>query len=223
VATLVLLALAGCRGPFSTLDPAGPGAATIVTMWWILLGGASLIFTLVMVLLWLAMRRSDRLAAVPERRWLVHGGLLLPALVLPPLAVYGFVVGERTLARPGEPYLRVEAIGERFRWSFAYPDAPPGPATLDVLHIPAGREVEVLVQSTDVIHSFWVPRLAGKIDAIPGRVNRIRITATNPGTYAGLCAEFCGRNHAEMVFAVIAHDPATYAQALEAAREGAAP
>lgn len=214
--------MAGCRGPFSTLDPAGPGGATIAAMWWTMLAGASLLFTLVMVLLWLSLRRGRPLAAVPERRWLLHGGLLLPAIVLPPLAVYGFVVGERTLARTGEPALRVEAIGERWRWRFAYPDAPPGPGTADVLHIPAGREVEVLVRSTDVIHSFWVPRLAGKIDAIPGRMNRIRITATAPGTYPGLCAEFCGRHHAEMVFAVVAHAPDAYAPALAAARGGAA-
>jgi cytochrome c oxidase subunit 2 len=187
-------------------------------MWWIMLAGASALFTLVMVLLFLAMRRSALTAAVPERSWLLHGGLLLPSLVLPPLAVYGFVVGERTLARPAEPALRIEATSQRWSWNFAYPDAPPGPGTADILHIPAGQPVEILVHSTDVIHSFWVPRLAGKIDAIPGRVNRIRLTAARPGTYPGLCAEFCGRHHAEMAFSVVAHDPAGYAAALAEAR-----
>jgi len=217
------MATAGCTGPLSALDPAGPGGAAVAALWWAMLAGAALLFALVMVLLWLAFRRTAPLAGVPERRWLLLGGLVLPTLVLTPLAVAGFVLGERVFA-PGEAApLRVEATGHRWRWSFTYPDAPPGPATPDILHIPAGQPVEVLVASSDVIHSFWVPRLAGKIDAIPGRVNRIRLRADQPGTYQGVCAEFCGRHHAEMSFLVIAHDPADYGAALAAARAGTAP
>ncbi len=212
------MATAGCTGPLSTLDPAGPGGAVIAALWWAMLAGAALLFALVMVLLWLAFRRTAPLARVPERSWLLLGGLVLPAIVLTPLAVAGFILGERVFAPAEEAALRVEANGHRWRWTFAYPDAPQGPLTLNTLHIPAGETVEVLVSSTDVIHSFWVPRLAGKIDAIPGRVNRIRLRAEQPGTYQGVCAEFCGTHHAEMGFLVIAHPPADYPAALAAAR-----
>ncbi len=188
-----------------------------------MLAGAALLFGLVMVLLWLGFRRTAPLARVPEHSWLLIGGLVLPALVLTPLTVAGFILGERVFAPAEAAALRVEATGHRWRWTFAYPDAPPGPSTPDILHIPAGQAVEVLVASTDVIHSFWVPRLAGKIDAIPGRVNRIRLQAEQPGTYQGVCAEFCGTHHAEMGFLVIAHAPADYPAALAAARAGIAP
>jgi cytochrome c oxidase subunit 2 len=83
-----------------------------------------------------------------------------------------------------------------------------------VLHLPAGTPVDIVVTSKDVIHAFWVPRLAGKIDAIPGRVNRLRIRADLPGRYEGLCNEFCGLDHANMRFAVIAHRPEDFSAAL---------
>jgi len=85
---------------------------------------------------------------------------------------------------------------------------------MDVLHIPAGQPVDVLVTSSDVIHSFWSPRLAGKIDAVPGHENVVRLTADRPGTYRGVCAEFCGVGHTDMHFSVVAHPPEEYAQAL---------
>jgi len=87
----------------------------------------------------------------------------------------------------------------------------------DILDIPAGRTVEIMVTGTDVIHSFWVPRLGGKIDAIPGTTNRILIRADVPGRYGGVCAEFCGTGHAGMDFSVIAHDRDAWA-AIEAGR-----
>ncbi len=82
----------------------------------------------------------------------------------------------------------------------------------DVLEIPAGRNVEVFVTSADVIHSFWVPRLGGKIDAIPGSRNRILLRADAPGRYGGVCAEFCGTGHSAMAFSVLVHDEAGWAR-----------
>ena len=106
-------------------------------------------------------------------------------------------------------------------WHFEYPDRPEWGRTKD-LHIPAGRPVDVTITSSDVIHSFWVPRLAGKIDAIPGRANTLRIEADRPGRYGGTCAEFCGTGHTGMSFDVIAHPPATYEKTM-AAMEKRAP
>ena len=86
--------------------------------------------------------------------------------------------------------------------------------TKNVLHLPAGTPVDIVVTSQDVIHAFWVPRLAGKIDAVPGRVNRLRIQADQPGRYEGLCNEFCGLGHAGMRFTVIVHRPEEFSAAL---------
>jgi len=226
-AALALLA-AGCSGPLSALDPAGPAGAAVAQLWWIMLAGAALLFALVAVLLWMAWRPSSPLGRISERGWLVLGGLGLPALVLTPLGAYGFIVGERAFANRGQADLVVEAVGQRWHWTFAYPqDAPSitaAPSTLHELHVPAGRTVEVRVSSRDVIHSFWTPRLAGKIDGIPGHVNRIRISADRPGVYHGVCAEFCGAGHAEMRFTVVAHEPGQYPAALAeaVARQGRA-
>src|SRR5690606_7741019 len=107
------------------------------------------------------------------------------------------------------PYTTLfRSVGERWMWTFRYPDA--GATSEEVLHIPAGEEIEFVVTSTDVIHSFWVPRLGGKIDAIPGHQNTIRLKADRPGRYGGVCAEFCGEGHEIMRFEVVAHPPEEY-------------
>ena len=93
----------------------------------------------------------------------------------------------------------------RYAWAFRHPG---GRATEGVLHIPAGRPVDLSITATDVIHSFWVPRLAGKMDAIPGHTNRLRIVASRPGIYRGECAEYCGTGHKDHGFTVVAHDAA---------------
>jgi cytochrome c oxidase subunit 2 len=95
--------------------------------------------------------------------------------------------------------------------------------TRNVLHLPAGTPVDIVVTSKDVIHAFWVPTLAGKVDAVPGRTNRLRIQADRPGQYEGQCNEFCGLGHAVMRFVVFVHRPEDYAAALAqaAASEGA--
>ena len=152
-------------------------------------------------------------ASVPPHRWIVLGGLALPAVVLVPLVAYGLVAGERLLPLPGVTPPRIEVRAERWGWTFRYPDHG-GKTTAGVLHLPAGTPVDIVVTSRDVIHSFWIPRLAGKIDAIPGRVNVLRIQADAPGRYEGLCAEFCGTGHAGMRFEVVAHPAADFAAAL---------
>ena len=129
---------------------------------------------------------------------------MLPAVVLLPLIAYAMIAGERLLPLPGQAPARIEAVGRQWTWTFRYPDH--GAAeTRGVLHMPAGAPVDILVSSQDVIHAFWIPRLAGKIDAVPGHVNRLRIQADQPGRYAGQCSEFCGLDHAGMRFDVIVH------------------
>src|SRR5690606_10098995 len=108
--------------------------------------------------------------------WIAYGGLAMPAAILVVLVAYALFAGERLLAHPDPDVPRVAARGEMWVWRFSYPGLP-GAGETEVLHIPAGRPVDVVVTSSDVIHSFWVPRLAGKIDAIPGHENIVRIEA----------------------------------------------
>lgn len=160
--------------------------------------GAGTIFALVAGLLAYAFWRSDQTVTINERRWLIGGGLAFPTVTLLALLAYALLSGERLIARDDPSALTVEAVAGQYRWDFRYPNSTrePSPA----LVIPVNRPVNVRVTSTDVMHSFWVPRLAGKIDAIPGHVNVIRIIADTPGIYRGQCAEFCGFGHTTMHF-----------------------
>ncbi|MFN3764452.1 MAG: cytochrome c oxidase subunit II [Aliihoeflea sp.] len=209
------LLLAGCSGPLSTLDPAGPAASAVATLWWIMFWGAALLFAMVGALYALAWWRPAMMARLSVGQWLVGGGLVMPIVVLTGLVTAAFVLGERLIARPLEdPPLRVYAQAHQWDWRFGYDDSG---STTRELHIPAGQPVDVVVTTADVIHSFWVPRLAGKIDAIPGHENVVRIEADRPGSYRGVCAEFCGNGHTTMRFTVVAHAPEDYDNARETA------
>lgn len=183
-----------------------------------MLVGGLVILLLVLGLLAAALLRGP----APEsgessaRVWLWGLGLGFPLVTLAALTMYGLVMGERLLPREARDLVTVQAEARQWVWAFGYADAP-GLVTEGILHIPTGRPVDVEITSLDVVHSFWVPRLAGKLDAIPGHVNVLRIEATAPGTYAGQSAEFSGPGYREHVFTVEAHDPAAWDQFL---REG---
>lgn len=196
----------GCSGSLSTIDPAGPAAEAIDTLWWVMLAGGAAILALVLALLALAFRRREP-GNAPVRLWIIGLGLVFPGIVLAALLAYGLVIGERLLPRDDMRLVTVEAQSSQYRWIFTHPSAS-GEAirTEGVLHIPAGRPVNVAITTEDVIHAFWVPRLAGKVDAIPGHENVLRIEAREPGVYPGRCAEYCGIGHSGHVFRVIAHD-----------------
>jgi len=216
-AAVSLLALAGCSGDYSALDPAGPAAHSIAQLWWAMLWGGGLLFVLVMGLFGLTLFRPGFGSGLSPKGWILAGGLLLPIPVLVTLTFYALFQGERLL--PGSNDLasvyRIEANARQWQWEFRYLDEPGAPATLGVLHIPAGRPVEVVTTSEDVIHSFWVPRLGGKIDATPGHAARIRISADLPGTFGGVCAEYCGTGHSRMRFRVEAHEMADFRALVE--------
>ena len=215
VGASTLAALSGCEERLSAVHPAGPAAQEIATLWWVLLAGATAIFLLVAVLLLLAFRSgpgpgSPGDEARREAVWIKGLGLGFSLAVLAALTAFGLVLGERLLPRPGPDVVAVGAQGRQWAWTFTYGDAPRR-TTEGVLHIPAGRPVDVAITSADVIHSFWVPRLAGKLDAVPGHVNVLRIEAWAPGDYAGLGAEYNGPGYAGHVFTVRAHDEAGWA------------
>lgn len=187
----------------SALEPAGTAAHAIATLWWVMLVGALLIWVgVVACFVWVA-RSSDTPRHRDAGRWLFWGALVLPAVVLVPLVSYAFLVGEqvvRARAWSGEP-VHVRAVARQWAWRFEYPQLRPH-HRFDRLLLPAGSPIRLEVQADDVIHSFWVPRLAGKLDAIPGRTNVMLLDALEPGTHGGTCAEFCGLQHATMRFEV---------------------
>lgn len=206
-----------CRGPHSLIDPAGPSAAAIAAVWWWMLAGALLVFAGV-VAVWLrAMRARPRARDTPGSgvAWIVGGGVVLPGVAITLLLVFGWRSGLHQMPiGPGSAPLRIEVSGEQWFWRVAYPDG--GPRLRNELRLPVGTPVDIHVRSTDVIHSFWVPRLGGKIDAIPGRTNVIRLQADQAGVFRGQCAEFCGLAHAHMVLAVHAMAPEDFSAWLAA-------
>ncbi len=211
--------LTGClEKPLSTLDPAGPAAADIAQVWWVMLIGFTLVWLLMVGLVLYAVMHRKRDGKAPRRTLLIGGGLVLPLVTVFALLVYGIGSGQGMLPLPtGEPVYRVDVRGHQWWWEVRYPDAAGGQRhSAGELHIPAGQPVDVHVTTADVIHSFWAPRLGGKIDAIPGRTNVIRLFADEPGTYYGVCAEFCGAQHARMHFIVQAHEPDALAERLAA-------
>jgi cytochrome c oxidase subunit 2 len=197
------------------LAPAGPVAETIADLWWLMLGLGVVVFFLFFALLLVGLVRSAGDAdpatpgpAPPEPRrrtgrWILGGGVLMPVVVL--LAVFGATVyAMRVLPTTAEPdALTVEIIGHRWWYEVHYPDGG-GIRTRDEMHIPVGRQVELRLTSTDVIHSFWVPELGGKMDMLPDGTNSLVLQADEPGRWTARCAEFCGLHHAQMKLRVIA-------------------
>ena len=177
-----------------------------------MLAGAAAILLLVCTLLALAFRRRRDGGGASVRGWIVGGGIVFPAVVLVALLGFGLVVGERLLPRDNPQTVRVSAEARQWQWTFTQPGNAGAIRTQHVLNIPAGRPIDVEITTQDVIHAFWVPRLAGKMDAIPGRQNVLRIEASQPGVYYGLCAEFCGIGHSRHGFRVVAHDAAGWAR-----------
>ncbi|OHE83080.1 MAG: cytochrome c oxidase subunit II [Lysobacterales bacterium RIFOXYD1_FULL_69_11] len=199
-------AASGCRGVQSALDPAGPAAATIAQTWWLMAAGATLVLALVLALLWYTLaRRQDGADFRHGTRVIVLGGLVLPTAALIALLVYGTDAGRRVMAMDEAVDLVVEVEGRQWFWTFHYLDDGGArvASTVNTLALPRGRMVEFRVSSVDVIHSFWIPRLGGKIDAIPGRTNTLRLRADLEGRMRGQCAEFCGLQHARMAFDVV--------------------
>lgn len=203
----------------SALHTAGPASGQIALLWWILLGTATVVFVIVIVYLGLGLTRSfyanrdeaDRLRI--GARIVLIGGIIIPAAILLGVMVLGLTT-LRALARPNiANESTIHVIGHQWWWEVRYPDT--GITLRDELHIPVGQPVDIHLTTADVIHAFWVPRLGGKLDAIPGRTNVLRLQADQPGTYRGQCAEFCGVDHAHMRFTLEAHPPEAFEQWLE--------
>jgi cytochrome c oxidase subunit 2 len=219
VALVMALGLVACgQDPPSMLDSRGPEARSIEGVWWLMFALAAAVYVVVSGFIVVAIvrgrrrRRADQPApeVKPEPKddtFIWWGGIVAPVVILAVLAVVT-IRTTRDLRAAEDGELRIEVTAKRWWWDVRYPDA--GVATASEIHIPVGRPVDIELMSDNVIHSFWVPQLAGKVDTIPGQRNHLRLRADEPGTYRGACAEYCGIQHANMSYLVIAEEPADF-------------
>jgi cytochrome c oxidase subunit 2 len=217
------LLLPGCSGRQSALAPASPQAELLAGLWWAMLIVAALVTALVLALLLvgLARGRGERpprpLPRRGSRRLVIGGGIILPVVVVIPFVVSSFSIGRIVDAPAPADALTVEVIGRLWWWEVHYLDAAGEriATTANEIHVPVGRPVRFLLSSDNVIHSFWVPNLQGKMDMIPGMVNTTWFQAEAPGVFRGQCAEFCGTQHALMAFLLVAEPAAQFERWLQ--------
>jgi len=206
----------------SALDPAGASAAHSLRLFDVYLDVSVVVFALVIGTLGLALSRKRQPAPEGQaprgpvernKSRAVTWATALTVLTLLGLLIASVATGHAMALLPTEQPVIVKVVSHKWWWEFRYRVS--GPATQFTtayeLHIPVGRPVQLELVATDVIHSFWVPNLGGKRDAIPGKHNVLFLHADRPGTYEGQCAEFCGTEHAHMRFLVIAESPREFA------------
>jgi cytochrome c oxidase subunit II len=176
--------------------------------WWLMFWMGLVVYVVVIGLLLYAIMRARRQAdpendpPISDRAFFTVGGLILPILILAVVLSDSVRTGQAVIDPPDEPTMTIEVIGHMFWWEVHYLDYDV--VTANEIHIPVGEPVELLLTSADVIHSFWVPELGGKMDLNPGKVNTTWIQADEEDTYFGQCAELCGVQHALMAKLVIA-------------------
>lgn len=199
--------LGGCTGYPSVLAPASPEAGEVASLFWGVMAVAAVIFVVVEGLLVIALLRFRNRANAPEPDQ-IHGHLRLEIAwtLVPSLVVVGlFVATLQTMGAVTEPKrdaLQVKVVGYQWWWKVEYPDL--GITTAADIHVPVGQPVAIELVAGDVIHSFWAPELFGKTDVVPGHSTSTRFTASRAGVFRGQCAEFCGVQHANMGFLIIA-------------------
>ena len=213
----------------SALDAAGLQAGRIEVLWWIMFWVCTAVYVAVIGALVIAMvrgRSANR--ARPEEGSLLRGVAVatgLTVVILVGLLVASVVTGRAIGSLSSSEPVMIRVTGYQWWWKVEYqhPDPSQHFTTANELHLPVGRPIAVRLQSGDVIHSFWIPTLHGKMDLIPGRENWIWLQADKPGIYRGQCAEFCGLQHAHMSMAVIAESSDAFERWASAQRQPAAP
>jgi cytochrome c oxidase subunit II len=214
------LGLAGCSGPQSALDPAGRGAESIARLFWWMAAGGAVVWLAVIGLAVYAFHVQPGPHEKKTTLLIIGGGAVVPTLVLAVLLAFGLAEVPGLLAPAPEGSLQIAVTGEQFWWRVRY--QPPGRAPFELaneIRLPVGEPVQLILDSPDVIHSFWVPSIAGKMDMIPGRVTRLALEPTKTGTFRGACAEYCGESHALMNFYVVVQEREDFESWLE--RQGA--
>ena len=217
-----LLFLSGCAGIPQMLIPASTNALDIKNLITTVFEIAAVVFVVVEALLiYVAIRFSHRKTeGLPDQsegnQRIEVAWTMLPVIVLGVV----FVVSLKTLTTVGyqpkivqaaagiSQSINIRVVGHQWWWEFDYPDQKI--ITADEMHVPLNATIYLDVESVDVIHSYWVPQLGGKMDAIPGHINKTWFQPTQIGTYPGQCSEFCGAQHANMRFTVVVETPAQF-------------
>ena len=228
------LATTACRGVQPMLAPGGPQARSIAHLgWFVLITFSAVTVVMWALIFWVAARRRGTLAehapydAPGDKSFVVIAGFVIPATILCVIFVATlrtmreFPMGDHDM-HAGPPAITV--TGHQWWWEIEYQIGGVNGHVVDAneLHIPAGRPIDIALRTHDVIHSFWVPRLHGKVDLVPGFDNRIRIQADEPGLYRGECGEYCGPQHAHMILLVDVQPQAEFDAWLAQARQPAA-
>jgi cytochrome c oxidase subunit 2 len=198
-----------------SFDPQGPVAEAMADLWWLMFWLGVAVFAVVAAVLVLGLFRRRQTAADPGRaepgrfgRWLVVGGVVGPMVVL--IIVFVATVQAMRFVPTSAPpeALVIEVVGRQWSWEARYPEQ--GVIATNELHIPVGRRVNLQLRSVDVIHSFWVPELGGKMDLLPERTNTLVLQADRPGVHRSRCAEFCGLRHTDHRLVVVAEPQAQF-------------
>ncbi len=207
----IAIQLAGCDGAQSSLAPAGRSAEQIADLFWWMAAGAAVVWAAVVGLVVYSVRvapgRRNRHASL----LIMGGGALVPTGILAMLLVFGLSLMPEMLAPAPEGSLKIIVTGEQWWWRVRYELATRKSIVLaNEIRLPVGEPVEFHLESADVIHSFWIPSLGGKVDMIPGRQTRLKLEPTRTGVFRGACAEYCGASHALMSFFVVVSEKGEY-------------
>lgn len=199
---------------------AGPASIPTERLAWALIALVSAVVLIVAGLLCVAIAKRRTPPSNDERlppegggmRW-IYIGTGVSTVALFGALIYAMVTLDSVASPSQAPALTLDVTGYDWWWRIEYPQAQGGTgtfATANELHIPTGVPVRLRLHSADVIHTFWVPLLAGKTEMIPGQVNEQWIEADRPGVFRGQCSQFCGAQHAHMAFEVVAQSPAEF-------------
>jgi len=229
---LFLSTVTGTNGQ-STLFPGGPAAAKLSHLSWFVL----ILFLIVSLVMWALIalvatrprgnfEEHGPVNAGGGQNFIVFGGFTIPAIILAVVFITGLSATSAFPVHDGGTHMpaQIRLMGHQWWWHVRYVEGELDQRVLTAneIHIPVGRPVDIDLESVDVIHSFWVPTLHGKVDLVPGQVNRIRIEADHPGVFRGQCAEYCGAQHAHMILLVVAQTPEEFQNWLSAQRAPAA-
>ena len=206
-----------CGGIQNAINPAGPQAHNLSRLWWLMFTVCAVVFVLVMIALLLSLRNRTLAETTPmleppqeqerRRRNVVISAISVTVIIMFVFLVASFSAGRSmTAGLANKNGLAIEVTGHQWWWEIRYDDVDASNifTTANEIHIPVGVPVTFTLRGADVIHSFWVPNLAGKKDLIPGKINTIWLQADKPGVYRGQCAEYCGLQHAQMALWVVA-------------------
>ena len=206
--------------PLGYLDAAGQRAQTILPLTWFTVIVSIVVCVVIAILLWVGVRRARARGGAAQMRGveLTHGGrgvrwvgigVAVSCVPLLATVVWTMVALAKASGPPHDPKLTLDVTGRQWWWDVRYDAPEPYQSfhTANEIHIPVGVPVLVRLHGADVIHSFWVPKLTGKTDTIPGQTNVAWLEAAQPGRYWGQCTEYCGYQHAHMAFEVVAESP----------------